>query len=199
MNWLFRRARHPLVQSSPEEWKRRWQSLVPPENRDVPITLDGQTVVAFVQVNQFVMMLQDGLLMESAFFDVCEFFQRAGYHVIWLMRCIQDVHNGYLRRSGKADGRQQLRWIWRKPTTNFGRWSSDNLHATILLQVEQLPEGALQSIEAPILQRVTWAESDDATKMIPSRTYFYTAPSPSSPAELLRWLNGASLSKSRRA
>ena len=93
MNWLFRRARRPLVQSSPEEWKQRWQSLVPPENRDVPITLDGQTVVAFVQVNQFVMMLQDGLLMESAFFDVCEFFQRAGYHVIWLMRCIQDVHN----------------------------------------------------------------------------------------------------------
>ena len=32
MNWLFRRARQPLVQSSPEEWKRRWQSLVPPEN-----------------------------------------------------------------------------------------------------------------------------------------------------------------------
>lgn len=199
MNWPFRRARHPLVQSSPEEWKRRWQSLVPPENRNVPITLDGRTEVAFVQVNQFVMMLQDGLLMESSFFDVCEFFQRAGYHVIWLMRCIQDVYNGYLRRSGKADGRQQLRWIWRKPTTNFGRWSSDNLHATILLQVEQLPEGALQSIEAPILQRVTWAESDDATKMIPSRTYFYTVPSPSGPAELLRWLNGASLSKSRRA
>lgn len=195
MNWLFRRARRPLVQSSPEEWKRQWQSLVPPENRDVPITLDGQTVVAFVQVNQFVMMLQDGLLMESTFFDVCKFFQRAGYHVIWLMRCIQDVHNGYLRRSGKADGRQQLRWIWRKPTTNFGRWTSDNYGVTILIQHRQVPpeEQDLRMSHTRVLQRVTWAESDDDTQMIPGRTEFLTVGKPATPEELLRWLNGTTL------
>ena len=77
---LFRRGE--LRQCMPEEWKTQWQSLFPPENRDVPITCDGETVVAFVQINHYVMMLQDGLLMEASFFDVCEFFQRAGYHVI---------------------------------------------------------------------------------------------------------------------
>ena len=29
--------RKPFVQSSPEDWKRRWQSLVPEDCRDVPI------------------------------------------------------------------------------------------------------------------------------------------------------------------
>ena len=77
---LFRRSE--LKQCDPESWKRQWQSLVPPENRDVPITFEGETVVAFVQMNHYVMMLQDGLLMEASLFDVWEFFQRAGYHVI---------------------------------------------------------------------------------------------------------------------
>ena len=52
---------------------------------------DGQTRIAYIQINQFVVMLQDGLLMKAHFFDVCEFFQKAGYHVIWLMRCTQDI------------------------------------------------------------------------------------------------------------
>lgn len=185
----------PLVQYDAETWKRRWQSLVPPECRDVPITLGDETVIAFVQVNQFVMMLQDGLLMEASFFDVCSFFQRAGYHVIWLMRCIQDVYNGYLKRKPLPNG--GFRWSWNSPTTNFGRWTSDNFNATILLQTEQLPEGAPNQCDARILQRVTWAESDDPTRMIPRRTKFLTVDSPGSPTELLKWLNGASLSRVR--
>ena len=67
-----------FTQCDPETWKRRWQSLVPPECRDVPITVGNETMVAFVQVNQFVMMLQDGLLMEASFFDVCSFLQKGG-------------------------------------------------------------------------------------------------------------------------
>lgn len=185
----------PLVQCDAETWKRQWQSLVPPECRDVPITLGGETVTAFVQVNRFVMMLQDGLLMEAGFFDVCAFFQRAGYHVIWLMRCVQDIHNGYLKRKPLSNG--GYRWSWNSPTTNFGRWTSDNFNATILLQAEQLPEGEPYHCDARILQRVTWAESDDPTRMIPRRTKFLTVDSPGSPTELLKWLNGASLSRVR--
>ena len=185
-------------QNSPEEWKKQWQSLVPPENRDVPVTVDGETVIAFVQMKQFALMLQDGLLMEQAFFDVCKFFQQAGYHVIWLMRCTQDIHNGYLKRKGCSDGGQRCKWLWKSPTTNFGRWTSDNFHASILLQHEQLPEGGLMNCEKRILQRVTWAESDDATKMIPGRTEFQTVDNPGTPAELLRWLQGEALNKIRK-
>ena len=189
--------KQPFHQSDPETWKRQWQSLVPPENRDVPITADGETVIAFVQIGRFVMMLQDGLLMESAFFDVCSFFQRAGYHVVWLMRCTQDIHNGFLKPKGAAEGGTRRKWLWKSPTTNFGRWTSDNFNATILLQHEQLPDEPLPTCQARILQRVVWAESDDPTRMIPGRTEFLTADLPATPQELLRWLSGTALSALR--
>lgn len=190
---MLLRKKTELQQTDFETWKRQWQSLVPPENRDVPITMDGETVIAFVQLNQFVMMLQDGLLMEASFFDVCSFFQRAGYHVIWLMRCTQDIHNGYLKPCGGA----RRKWLWKSPTTNFGRWTSDNFGASILLQHEPLPDGDIRSCSTPVLQRVTWAESDDPTRMIPGRTRFLTVDLPASPQELLQWLSGAALSKLR--
>ena len=187
----------PFTQCDPETWKRRWQSLVPPECRDVPITVGNETMVAFVQVNQFVMMLQDGLLMEASFFDVCSFFQKAGYHVIWLMRCTQDVANGYLKPAGSLDGGTRQRWLWKSPTTNFGRWTSDNFHVTILIQHRQLPEGDPAQCDEKILQRVVWAQSDDATRMVPGRTQFMTTDLPSTPKQLLAWLNGATLAKTR--
>ena len=187
---LFRRSE--LKQCDPESWKRQWQSLVPPENLDVPITFEGETVVAFVQMNHYVMMLQDGLLMEASFFDVCEFFQRAGYHVIWLMRCTQDIHNGYLKLMDE-DSTHRCRWLWKSPTTNFGRWTSDNFHASIVLQWRQIPESGLQNCNERLLQRVTWAESDDPEEMVPGRTRFHTVGNPATPMELLHWLEGATL------
>ena len=190
---LFRRSE--LHQCDPETWKQQWQSLVPPENRNVPITVDGETVIAFVQMNHYVMMLQDGLLMESTFFDVCEFFQKAGYHVIWLMRCTQDIHNGYLKLQSATVGNARCKWLWKSPTTNFGRWTSDNFHATILLQYLQIPQEGLEDCHAQILQRVTWAESDEAEELVPGRTSFMTVNTPGSPAELLSWLSGKTLNR----
>ena len=89
------RRRRQEKADSQQAWLARWQSLVPEENRNVPVTVEGQTRIAYIQINQFVVMLQDGLLMKAHFFDVCEFFQKAGYHVIWLMRCVQDLEGGY--------------------------------------------------------------------------------------------------------
>ena len=179
------------MQTSTQAWQDQWRSLVPIECRNVPVTVDGVSIEAYVLVNHFAMMLQDGLLMEASFFDVCEHFQRAGYHVIWLMRCTQDVYNGYLKKTGERDG--VTRWLWKSPTTNFGRWITDNHEASILIQHEELPEGALGASGAPVLGRVIWAASDDDTKMVPGRTEFQTVPLPATPWQLLRWLNGESL------
>ena len=77
--------------------------------------------------------------MKAHFFDVCEFFQKAGYHVVWLMRCVQDVEGGYLKLVKMEDGGARCRWKWRKPTTNFGRWTSDNYSVSILIQHRQVP------------------------------------------------------------
>lgn len=187
---LFRHS--PLCQCSPEAWRAQWQSLVPPENRNVPITCEGRTEIAFVQMNHYAMMLQDGLLMEAAFFDVCEFFQKAGYHVIWLMRCTQDIHNGYLKLL-EEDSTHRCRWLWKSPTTNFGRWTSDNFNASIVLQWRQIPEGGLQGCNEPLLQRVTWADSDAPELMVPGKTRFSTVGNPATPMELLNWLKGATL------
>ena len=187
-----RRKKAPFTQSPTGEWKKQWQALVPPECRDVPVTVDGRSIVAYVQINHFVMMLQDGLLMESAFFDVCAHFQRAGYHVIWLVRCTQDIANGYLKLK-KTSGNECL-WKWRKPTTNFGRWTSDNRYVTILLQYKDAPEGSLAHCTDRILQRVQWAESNDNSKMIPGRTEFATVGVPGTPAELSNWLHGGFMS-----
>lgn len=187
---LFRHSE--LHQCDPETWKRQWQSLVPPENRDVPITMDGQTVTAFVQMNHYIMMLQDGLLMESSFFEVCEFFQKAGYHVIWLMRCTQDIHNGYLKLTNNDNGRL-CRWLWKSPTTNFDRWTSDNFQASIVLQWRPIPEGGLKNCNERLLQRVIWSESNEPEELVPGRTRFSTAGAPATPMELLRWLQGESL------
>ena len=188
---FLKRKKTPYVQTSTEAWQDQWRSLVPPECRNVPVVVDGKSVEAYVLVNHFAMMLQDGLLMEASFFDVCEHFQRAGYHVIWLMRCTQDVYNGYLKKAGERGG--STRWLWKVPTTNFGRWISDNGEASILIQHTELPDGDIHASDAPILGRVTWATSDDDTKMIPGRTEFQTVALPASAKQLLRWLNGESL------
>ena len=188
---FLKRKKAPYIQSSTQDWQDQWRSLVPPECRNVPVTVDGVSIEAYVLVNHFAMMLQDGLLMEASFFDVCEHFQRAGYHVIWLMRCTQDVYNGYLKKGGERGG--STRWIWKAPTTNFGRWISDNGQASILIQHTELPEGDIRTSDAPILARVTWATSDDDTKMVPGRTEFQTVALPATPKQLLRWLNGESL------
>ena len=177
-----------------QHWRERWQSLVPEENRSVPVTVDGQTRIAYIQINQFVVMLQDGLLMKAHFFDVCEFFQKAGYHVIWLMRCVQDVEGGYLKLVRMEDGGARCRWKWRKPTTNFGRWTSDNRYVTILLQYKPAPDGPLEHCTEHILQRVQWAESSDNAQMVPSRTEFATVGVPGTPAELANWLRGGFMS-----
>ena len=157
-----------------------------------PVTVDGRTVTAYEQINHFEMMLQDGLLMEEHFFDVCSLFQRAGYHVIWLMRCTQDIENGYLKLK-KQRGDKCL-WKWRKPTTNFGRWTSDNRCVTILLQYKPAPDGPLEHCTEHILQRVQWAESSDNAQMVPSRTEFATVGVPGTPAELANWLRGGFMS-----
>lgn len=191
--FFFFRKNEALQQTDSTSWIAQWQSLLPPECRNVPIMVEGETQIAYVKINQFVMMLQDGLLMESAFFDVCKLFQRAGYHVIWLMRCTQDIANGYLKKLTSSG--ERTKWLWKSPTTNFGRWTSDNFNATILLQHEQLPEGTLTECDAAVLQRVTWAESDDASKMIPGKTEFVTVNTPSTPKELLKWLQGIPLSQ----
>ena len=192
MLFFGKRKSAPLVQSSTEDWRKQWQDLVPPECRNVPVTVDGKTMTAYVQINHFVMMLQDGLLMQQGFFDVCAHFQRAGYHVIWLMRCTQDIAGGYLKLR-KESGNECL-WKWRKPTTNFGRWTSDNRYVTILLQYKPAPDGDLSRCTEHILQRVQWAESNDNSKMVPGRTEFATVGAPGTPAELSNWLHGGFMS-----
>lgn len=59
-----------------QHWRERWQSLVPEENRSVPVTVDGQTRIAYIQINQFVVMLQDGLLMKAHFLTSASFSRR---------------------------------------------------------------------------------------------------------------------------
>lgn len=55
------------------------------------------------------------------------------------MRCVQDVEDGYLKLVRMEDGGARCRWKWRKPTTNFGRWTSDNYNVSILIQHRQVP------------------------------------------------------------
>lgn len=187
----------PLKQSAKDQWRERWQQLVPPECRNVPITVDGVTVVAYIQINHYVMMLQDGLLMEKRFFDVCEHFQKAGFHVVWLMRCTQDIHDGYLKRLRHEEESNISQWYWKKPTTNFGRWTEESKNVTILLQTYQLPAGiSLSDCTAPVICRVRWADSDeDDAEMVPSKTYFTTVAKPGTPKELCEWLQGELLRK----
>ena len=192
MLFFGKRKKAPLVQSSTESWRTQWQALVPPECRNVPVTAGGKTMIAYVQINHFVMMLQDGLLMQQSFFEVCSHFQRAGYHVIWLMRCTQDIAGGYLKLRKESGG--ECLWKWRKPTTNFGRWTSDNRYVTILLQYKPAPDGDLSQCAEHILQRVQWAESNDNSKMIPHRTEFATIGTPGTPMELSNWLHGGFMS-----
>ena len=66
---------------------------------------------------------------------------------------------------------------------------------TILIQHRQVPQQDTDLTQscARVLQRVTWAESDDDAQMIPGRTEFLTVGRPATPAELLQWLNGTTL------
>lgn len=51
-----------------QHWRERWQSLVPEENRSVPVTVDGQTRIAYIQINQFCRHAAGRASDESAFF-----------------------------------------------------------------------------------------------------------------------------------
>ena len=64
---FWKKKTPPLVQSSASAWREQWRAIVPPECRNVPVTVGDKTVTAYVQINHFVMMLQDGLLMEEHF------------------------------------------------------------------------------------------------------------------------------------
>ena len=88
-----------------------------------------------------------------------------------------------------------MQWLWKRPTTNFGRWSSDQKHASIILQIDELPDEGPVGCDKKILQRVVWAESDDPESMVPKRTTFTTVNVPDTAPELARWLSGESLSK----
>ena len=110
------------------------------------------------------------------------------------MRCTQDIENGFLKRKG-TEKNGSTKWLWKKPTTNFGRWLSDQRGATILLQHAELPDGDITRCSRRILSRVTWAVSDDPAEMVPTRTEFLTDDLPATPCELLRWLNGETLSQ----
>lgn len=190
---FFRKKKTPFTQSTPEQWKTQWQSLVPSECRDVMVEVDGKKEVAFVQINHFVMMMQDGLKMQQSFFPVCDHFLKSGYHLVWLMRCTQDIENGYLRlRSSREQGRI-CEWDWKKPTTNFGRWTSDNRNVTIILQTAEIEGADISQSEERVLQRVQWANSDDNAETIPGRTHFTTTADPASPKELSAWLHGGFL------
>lgn len=191
---LFRRIRErrQKPQTSTECWQDQWRSLVPPECRNVPIENEGESIIAYICIHHFAVMLQDGLLMEGTFFPVCEHFQRAGYHVVWLMRATQDIRNGYLKKKGE-DRNDRRKWNWTRPTTNFGRWMSDQQKTTILIQHTELPDGDIKECGEKILARVVWADSDDPALMVPGHTDFWTEDLPASPKDLLRWLNGESL------
>jgi hypothetical protein len=190
---IFVQKKPAFSQCDSGVWKARWQSLVPEDCRDVPIACGGETYRVSIRMTRFALILQDGLLMEQEFFTRCKLFQEAGYHVVWLMRCTQDIANGYLKPVRCSPDGARCVWDWKSPTTNFGRWSSDNFHVTILIQPKQLPEGDLTASDAGVLQRVIWAESDDAAKMIPGRTRFITSNRPGSPRHLLAWLTGTPL------
>ena len=70
------RRRRQEKADSQQAWLARWQSLVPEENRNVPVTVEGQTRIAYIQINQFVVMLQDGLLMKAHFLTSASFSRR---------------------------------------------------------------------------------------------------------------------------
>lgn len=186
-------------QKPKDAWRKNWLSIVPPECRNVPITVEGETRVAYICINHFAVMMQDGLGVIPGFFDVCNHFQKAGYHVVWLIRCTQDLESRDLRIEKIHEAGRRIDWYWAKPTTNFGRWTSDSGQVTIILQFLQEPdEEKMANSSAKILQRVLWAESDDSTKTVPGQTRFTTVAKPSSPKELRQYLEGTLMSRVRR-
>ena len=48
MLFFGKRKSAPLVQSSTEDWRKQWQDLVPPECRNVPVTVDGKTMTCLL-------------------------------------------------------------------------------------------------------------------------------------------------------
>ena len=40
---FWKKKTPPLVQSSASAWREQWRAIVPPECRNVPITVDGRT------------------------------------------------------------------------------------------------------------------------------------------------------------
>ncbi|MFR7832611.1 MAG: hypothetical protein ACLU3F_15600 [Blautia wexlerae] len=133
---------------------------MPEENRNVPVTVEGQTRIAYIQINQFVVMLQDGLLMKAHFFDVCEFFQKAAIP----RRLAHALCAGRGGRLSEARGRWRMagpaaagNGASRRRTS--ARWTSDNYGVTILIQHRQVPPEVtdLGTCRLRVLQRVTWA------------------------------------------
>ena len=43
---FWKKKTPPLVQSSASAWREQWRAIVPPECRNVPVTVDGRTDIS---------------------------------------------------------------------------------------------------------------------------------------------------------
>ena len=116
------RRRRQEKADSQQAWLARWQSLVPEENRNVPVTVEGQTRIAYIQINQFVVMLQDGLLDEirallaSGISPAATAMQAIGYkEYVDCLTAGGDVHaaTALVQQRSRNYAKRQLTWLRR--------------------------------------------------------------------------------------
>ena len=56
------RRRRQEKADSQQAWLARWQSLVPEQCRNVPVTVDGRTMIAYIQCNVVFLHVEKGTL-----------------------------------------------------------------------------------------------------------------------------------------
>ena len=135
------RRRRQEKADSQQAWLARWQSLVPEENRNVPVTVEGQTRIAYIQINQFVVMLQDGLLDEirallaSGISPAATAMQAIGY------KEFLGVLDGTLTEQEALElvklrsrqyAKRQLTWLRKNPAIHWIYWEKERDFARAL-------------------------------------------------------------------
>ena len=50
---FWKKKTPPLVQSSASAWREQWRAIVPPECRNVPVTVDGKTMTTTVPLASY--------------------------------------------------------------------------------------------------------------------------------------------------
>lgn len=150
------------------DWHKEWQEQFPKENREVDITVNGKTHRADVCVNGYVIEFQHSPMSSYEFDERNNFYNKAGYKVIWVFDLSEQFENRQIVFNKLVDideNSYKILYNWNHRLRTFDNfYPHKNKNVIVFFQFgneETVDCVGSESIEVLMLNRVVWAIEDN--------------------------------------